>query len=107
MDLYCERTAPGLWNGPRNATANLASWVAAGGAVLCRRHGQRFAPELKLLVLRLVLLGAGSMALRQLDLPLCGDWPAGTHFAWHLLNACTLGLTTWALALARPVRGRT
>ncbi len=41
---------------------------------------------------------AVSLCLRQLDLPLCGAWPWGTHFAWHLLNATTLGLTSWALA---------
>jgi hypothetical protein len=36
------------------------------------------------------------LSLRQLDMPLCSDWRWGTHFAWHLLNAVTLGLTTWA-----------
>jgi hypothetical protein len=41
---------------------------------------------------------AVSLCLRQLDLPLCRDWPLGTHFIWHLLNATTLGLTSWALA---------
>jgi hypothetical protein len=38
-----------------------------------------------------------SLTLRQLDLPLCSQWPWGTHFAWHLLNAATLGLTSWAV----------
>jgi hypothetical protein len=41
-----------------------------------------------------------SLSLRQIDLPLCSDWRWGTHFAWHLLNALTLGLTTWAVVLA-------
>lgn len=40
-----------------------------------------------------------SLLLRQLDLPLCKDWPLGTHFMWHLLNAVTLGLTLWAMVL--------
>lgn len=40
---------------------------------------------------------AVSLSLRQLDMPLCSDWRWGTHFAWHLLNATTLGLTTWAM----------
>lgn len=42
---------------------------------------------------------AVSLTLRQLDLPLCSDWRWGTHFAWHLLNALTLGLTSWAMVL--------
>jgi hypothetical protein len=32
-----------------------------------------------------------SLALRTLDLPLCGSVPMGTHFLWHLLNAVMLG----------------
>ncbi|MFN0115841.1 MAG: hypothetical protein ACKVPY_14310 [Paracoccaceae bacterium] len=38
--------------------------------------------------------GAGmlvvSIVLRSLDGPLCGVWPMGTHFLWHLLNAAML-----------------
>jgi hypothetical protein len=40
---------------------------------------------------------AVSLSLRQLDMPLCSDWRWGTHFAWHLLNAVTLGFTSWAV----------
>ena len=40
---------------------------------------------------------APSLLLRQLDLPLCESWPWGTHFGWHLLNAATLGWTSWAM----------
>lgn len=39
---------------------------------------------------------AVSMSLRQLDLPLRSDRRWGTHFAWHVLNAVTLGWTSWA-----------
>ncbi len=39
--------------------------------------------------------GAGllvlSLVFRTLDEPLCGVWPVGTHFLWHLLNAVMLG----------------
>lgn len=39
-------------------------------------------------------LGAGlltlSLAFRTLDAPLCGRFPLGTHFLWHLLNAAML-----------------
>ncbi|MEI4486912.1 hypothetical protein V8J36_11985 [Frigidibacter sp. MR17.14] len=40
-------------------------------------------------------IGAGvlivSITFRSLDGPLCADWPLGTHFLWHLLNAAMLG----------------
>jgi len=212
LDLYCERTAPGLWNEPLNAATNLAFWLAAAVvAVACRRRGKPITADLAVLLALLVLVGAGSlalhtlatraagaadvagialylhawcavylrrlwhwpwrlawlgipgfallsaglewawrsvgmqpagylaawtvlllacldaarrqppvarplacawllfaasMALRQIDAPLCDAWPHGTHFAWHLLNACTLGLTLWGLACARPEGSR-
>jgi hypothetical protein len=31
-----------------------------------------------------------SLTLRTLDDPVCASLPIGTHFLWHLLNACTL-----------------
>ena len=42
-----------------------------------------------------------SLGLRMADAPLCADWPLGTHFLWHVLNAVTLGLL-----LAAAVAGR-
>ncbi len=39
------------------------------------------------------LFFAASLSLRQLDMPLCSDWRWGTRFAWHALNAVTLGFT--------------
>lgn len=49
---------------------------------------------------------APSLLLRQLDLPLCESWRWGTHFGWHLLNAVTLGWTSWAmLRLANQAGG--
>lgn len=44
---------------------------------------------------------AVSLGLRMADAPLCADWPLGTHFLWHVLNAVTLGLL-----LAAALRGR-
>jgi hypothetical protein len=43
------------------------------------------------------LLAAGavflvSLSLRTLDLPLCPEFPVGTHWAWHSLNALMLGI---------------
>jgi hypothetical protein len=47
-------------------------------------------------------LGAGllslSITVRSLDMPLCGPWPLGTHFLWHLLNALMLG---WMIEVYR------
>lgn len=207
VDLYCERTAPGLWNEPLNALSNAAFWLAAAAVVWrCNRQHIPIDIELRALLTLLVGIGAASLAfhmfanrlsnaadvlaialylhvwvmlyfkrvwrwpwrrawlgvpsfgalsllftlawqwadvepaaylgawsvllllvadsarrssssilrplaaaaalflisvvLRQLDLPLCPQWPSGTHFGWHLLNSVTLGLTAWALAIA-------
>jgi hypothetical protein len=32
-----------------------------------------------------------SLTFRTLDEPLCGAFPLGTHFLWHVLNAVMLG----------------
>lgn len=48
-----------------------------------------------------------SLLLRQLDLPLCSQWRWGTHFAWHLLNGLTLGLTAYAVLQAPPTKKQT
>ncbi|QJF50441.1 ceramidase domain-containing protein [Roseobacter ponti] len=37
-----------------------------------------------------------SLAFRTADLPLCPQWPLGTHFVWHLLNGVMLG---WMIAI--------
>jgi hypothetical protein len=42
-------------------------------------------------------LFAVSLTFRTIDQPLCGAWPAGTHFLWHLLNAVVLGTLTLAV----------
>lgn len=40
-------------------------------------------------------VGAGvlclSLAARMADMPICGRFPLGTHFLWHILNAVMLG----------------
>jgi hypothetical protein len=46
------------------------------------------------------LLGAAgvfavSLTARTLDRPLCGDFPTGTHFIWHILNAIVLFLVSY------------
>ena len=47
---------------------------------------------------------AVSLVLRTLDMPWCQTWPPGTHWAWHLLNALTLGLTIRAISHSPGVR---
>ncbi|RMF40693.1 MAG: hypothetical protein D6754_02660 [Alphaproteobacteria bacterium] len=52
-----------------------------------------------------LLLGAALLALsltfRSLDATLCGAFPLGTHFLWHILNAVMLGWMIHVL-LAHP-----
>ncbi len=39
-----------------------------------------------------------SITFRSLDVPLCGVWPVGTHFLWHVLNGVMLG---WMIEVYR------
>ena len=43
------------------------------------------------------LLLVVAVSLRTVDLALCGIWPWGTHFLWHMLNAAVLYLSAHAL----------
>jgi hypothetical protein len=47
-----------------------------------------------------IALFCGSLALRTVDLTVCGRFPIGTHFLWHLLNAAILFALSRALARA-------
>ncbi len=68
-------------------------------AVLLRRR----APETS----RNLAIGAAilsvSLTARSLDELLCGAFPLGTHFLWHILNAIMLGwmIETWRRHVAR------
>ncbi len=44
------------------------------------------------------LLLSVSITVRSIDEGLCAHWPTGTHFVWHLLNACMLG---WMIEVYR------
>ncbi|WP_299079584.1 ceramidase domain-containing protein [uncultured Ruegeria sp.] len=39
-----------------------------------------------------------SITFRAMDIPICGQWPMGTHFLWHILNAIMLG---WMIEVYR------
>ena len=45
---------------------------------------------------RLLIAAGGTFVLalifREMDQPLCGELPSGTHFLWHTFNAVTVGL---------------
>lgn len=49
-------------------------------------------------------LFAVSLTFRSLDQRLCGLWPIGTHFLWHLLNGAVLGTLLVAHARHRARR---
>lgn len=88
------RLIPGLGDSAGYATVPLLMGIYAG---LLRR---RAPPTARGLVLAAVLITA-SITFRALDAPLCGVFPLGTHFLWHLLNAVLLA---WMIELYRRHR---
>jgi len=52
------------------------------------------------LLLSAAALFAVSLTLRTVDEPLCPQWPVGTHFLWHCLNATVLFLVSYAVISA-------
>jgi len=51
-------------------------------------------------VLYAALLFLVSLAARSVDLMLCPQWPLGTHFLWHLMNAALLAVLLRAYQMA-------
>ncbi len=49
---------------------------------------------------------AVSVTLRTLDEPLCREWPTGTHYSWHVLNAVVLYLVARQVIRFRRAAGR-
>lgn len=61
VDLYCERTDPGLWSEPLNAASNAAFLVAAALILRHARAPEGGAPfDARLLAALVALVGAGS-----------------------------------------------
>lgn len=56
-----------------------------------------------------MLGGAGilviSLIFRSVDQAVCGEFPLGTHFVWHLLNGAMLGWMILVLHRHRPAAG--
>lgn len=82
---------PGLGGSAAYAPGPLAMALYAA---LLRRRAPAAARGLALGTALLLL----SLGFRSLDAPLCGVWPAGTHFVWQLLNAALLG---WMIEIYR------
>ena len=61
-------------------------------------HRWRRSPGAPNRLLVAAALFAIALALRTLDAPLCADFPTGTHFAWHLLDALVVWLAMRSLA---------
>ncbi|WP_299895035.1 ceramidase domain-containing protein [uncultured Ruegeria sp.] len=70
-------------------------------AFLLRGNDPNLARGMTLGALILIL----SITFRALDLQICKQWPMGTHFMWHVLNAIMLG---WMIEVYRTalIRGR-
>ena len=64
IDMYCERTDPGLWSEPLNAVTNLAFLLAA--ALLWRQAGRGAGRDTRVLILLIGAVGLGSMAFHTL-----------------------------------------
>ena len=45
-----------------------------------------------------------SFFFRTIDAPVCEAFPSGTHFLWHILNACVLGFAILPFARLDPRR---
>ncbi len=95
--------APGDFNGSVGYFPALAGLLAFGllSAVKDRPHRALY-------FFAAAVVFALSLTLRTLDASLCPQWPLGTHWIWHLLNALTLCLATLGIghspALARHFR---
>ena len=64
IDMYCERTDPGLWSEPLNVATNLAFLLAA--ALLWRQAGRGAGRDTRVLILLIGAVGLGSMAFHNL-----------------------------------------
>ena len=64
IDMYCERTDPGLWSEPLNVATNLAFLLAA--ALLWRQAGRGAGRDTRVLILLIGAVGLGSMAFNTL-----------------------------------------
>ena len=91
-----------LPSGSLTGSAGYLPYVVALAAMIAYLWRRR--PASARAFLGATLLFVASLGLRSVDLPLCGKFPLGTHFFWHLLNAVVL--YRLARELSIRLRGR-
>lgn len=69
VDLYCERTGPGLWSEPVNALTNVAYLAAAWALWVFARRFRSLGPADRVLVGLMVAIGIGSALFHTLATP--------------------------------------
>lgn len=90
----------GIGESTNGATQYVPALIALAGFAAAFLHGRRPGAGL---VLAACLVFVLSLSFRSVDMAVCGDFPLGTHFLWHLLNATMLGLLlAVALRHGRP-----
>jgi Ceramidase len=86
---------PRLLNGSVGYLPALAALIAV--ALTAREQGTRHNLGLAALVFAI------SLAFRTVDMTLCPEFPLGTHFVWHILNAVVLYVLLRTAMIARSV----
>ncbi|HUG19811.1 MAG TPA: ceramidase domain-containing protein [Planctomycetaceae bacterium] len=66
VDLYCERTGPGLWNEPFNATSNLMFFLVAWLVWKRAKKSGTVSRSIPLLILLTIAIGVGSILFHTL-----------------------------------------
>jgi hypothetical protein len=114
VDLYCERTGPGVWNEPFNATSNLVFFLVAWLVWRRARQSGPVSPSLLIPILLTVAIGVGSflfhtlatrwaMALDVLPIllfKLAFLWTYGREVLhWNLRTVAGIGIGLLAVSL--------
>lgn len=106
LDTLTGRSLDTLTNGSIGYVPAILALVGIGGGLLlpqgCALGPARRRAGFGLLGIATVF--AVSLTFRTLDARLCGIWPPGTHFLWHLLNA---GVLCGLVVLATRYRAAT
>ncbi len=86
---------------PVQGAAYLGPFVTGGLlAILLIRRGHPAGRDVAIAIAFFV----PSFLFRTMDAPVCDAFPAGTHFMWHILNACVLGFAIRPFARLNPRR---
>lgn len=88
---------PDLLNGSGQYAPALIALLVLTFLMFRRRHPQRG------WIIGATLAFAVSLVFRTIDMRVCGAFPLGTHFAWHLLNAVLVALLLQMLLRARAL----